>query len=121
MSFVGVLNRLVESSPGGLAALFLDESGEVVEMVSTDLPEEEIRVVGAYLGIHLRQIRRVLEDAHAGSPEALHLEKDALHVHALPLPEGYYLVLVQRRPAPVAIGRRRLVEAADALRQEAFS
>src|SRR5688572_13661456 len=98
MSFVSVLKQLLDEAPAALAALFLDESGEVVEMVAGDLPEEEIRIVGAYLGIHLRQIGRILADARLGEPRWLLLEKDALHVHVLPLPDGYYLVLVQRRP-----------------------
>ena len=120
MSFLNILNRLLEGAPGGVSALFLDESGEVVEMVSTDLPQDEVRVLGAYLGIYLRQLGRFLASNRLGHLRTVAVEKDSLHLHALPLPEGYYLVLVQRCPAVVAHGRRSLLEAAEALRQDAF-
>ena len=121
MSFINILSRLLDEAPSAVAALFLDATGEVVEMVTGDLPEEEIRIVGAYLGIHLRQIGRVLIEARLGEPRWLHIEKDALHIHAVPLPDGYYLVLVQRRPALVAAARRELSAAAEALRRDAFA
>ena len=77
-------------------------------------------MLGAYLGIYLRQLTRFLSSARMGGLRTVSVEKDALHLHALPLPEGYYLVLVQRRPAVVAHGRQSLVEAAEALRRDAF-
>jgi hypothetical protein len=120
MSFTPLLGRLLDQTPEAVAALFLDESGETVEMVASDLPEEDIRLVGAYLGIHLRQLGRILRDARMGEPRWVHLEKDALHLHVLTLPDGYYLMLIQRRPAVVASARRCLLQAAEELRREAF-
>ena len=50
-----------------------------------------------------------------GNTRLVHVEKDRLHIYALPLPEGYYLVLVQKRPALVGKARVELDRAAQQL------
>ena len=52
------------------------------------------------------------ETGHGRRRSWLHVEKDALHIYAMPLPDGYYLVLVQRRPALVAARRARTLDEA---------
>ena len=38
----------------------------------------------------------------------------------MPLPDGYYLVLVQRRPALAGLARRTMEEACDQLQRALF-
>jgi hypothetical protein len=121
MSFVGVLNQLLEETAGAVGVLFLDESGEVVDMVSRDLPDDEIRILGAYLGIYMRQLAATAASARLGRLRSVHLEKASLQMLALSLPDGYALVLVQRRPAPVARAKLSLLAAGEELRRQAFS
>ena len=80
-----------------------------------------MRVVGAYLGIYLRQLEKLLASNDLGEPRMIHIEKEALHIYAMPLPDGYYLALVQRHPALVARARATMEEAVEQLKQELFT
>ena len=114
MAFEYILaNLLAETHASGV--LFLDGTGETVDVVCSDFTPYEMRVLGAYLGIYLKQVGNALDEWSMGSPRLVHVEKDRLHIYALPLPEGYYLVLVQRRPALVGKARVELDRAAQQL------
>jgi len=80
-----------------------------------------MRVAGAYLGIYLRQLRKTLAGNHLGRPLLVHIEKSGTHVYAVPLPDGYYLAMVQRQPALVARSRATLEEAVRQLEREVFA
>jgi hypothetical protein len=79
-----------------------------------------MRVVGAYVGIYLRQSETFLAGTNLGRPKFLHVEKEGLHLYSMPLPDGYYLVLVQRRPALAGVARRTMEEACDQLQRALF-
>ena len=115
-----ILANLIARNERAVGAMFLDDSGETVELACADFTPYQMRVVGAYLGIYLRQLARFLGASELGDPSCVHIEKQGLHIHALPLPEGFYLVLVQRRPALVARARSTLVDAGEQLRREFF-
>jgi hypothetical protein len=51
----------------------------------------------------------------------MHIEKESLHIYVAPLPDGYFLVLVQRAPALSAQARASLAEACDLLTRELFA
>lgn len=121
MSSDTVLAELIAHNPRAVGALFLDDSGETVELACSEFTPYQMRVVGAYLGIYLRQLSRFLGSSRLGDPRFVHIEKQALHIHALPLPDGYYLVLVQRPPALVAQARATLIQAGAELRREFFA
>jgi hypothetical protein len=116
-----ILGNLLSRNDGAVGVLFLDDSGETVDLACSEYTPYQMRVVGAYFGIYLRQLERFLAGADLGVPRLVHVEKDALHFHAMALPEGYYLVLVQRQPALVALARESLIDAADHLRRELFT
>jgi hypothetical protein len=120
MPFEYVLANLIANNQRAVGALFLDGSGETVELACAEFTPYQMRIIGAYLGIHLRQLGKVLADGALGTPRFVHVEKDELHLHALPLPDGYYLVLVQRRPSLVARARATLFDAGEQLRREVF-
>jgi hypothetical protein len=115
-----VLANLVANNQDCLGVLFLDASGETVEMACAGLAPYEMRVLGAYLGIHLRQLEKILLGKHLGLPVLVHIEESAAHVYAVPLPDGYYLAMVQRQPALVARTRASLEEAVRQLTHELF-
>ena len=79
-----------------------------------------MRVIGAYLGIYLRQLDRLLASNDLGEARMIHIEKKALHIYVVPLPEGYHLALVQGHPAMVAHAKETMALAVEQLRQELF-
>ncbi len=121
MPFQYTLANLLSNNEGALAVLFLDETGETVDLACSEYTPYEMKIVGAYLGIYLRQLAAVMESASLGSTELLHIEKDEIHFFATALPDGYYLVLVQKRPALVARSRETLLLARDEITREIFS
>jgi len=121
MPFEYILADLLARNERAVGALFLDPSGETIDLACSELTPYQMRILGAYLGIHLRQAEKVLGSNWLGRPAMLHVEQDQLHIYAAPLPDGYYLVLAQRPPAQVARCRKQLLEAAELLRREIFS
>lgn len=121
MPFQYILGDLLAKNPRALGALFLDPAGEAIELVSTGLSSYELRVLGAYLGIHLRQVERIMSSTWRAAPRALSIELENLHVQASPLPDGYYLVVVERSPVQFAASRRAIEKAVELLRRELFA
>jgi hypothetical protein len=119
--FQYVLANLLANNEHCLGVLFLDGTGETVEMACAGLSPYEMRVAGAYLGIYLRQLRKTLDGNQLGRPLLVHIEKSGTHVYAVPLPDGYYLAMVQRQPALVARSRATLEEAVRQLEREVFA
>jgi hypothetical protein len=121
MVFQYVLANLLANNDHAMGALFLDGSGETVDLAcGTDFTPYEMRVIGAYLGIYLRQLERVLTNNDLGEARMIHIEKKSLHIYVVPLPDGYHLALVQRHPALVARARESLNEAVEQLKRELF-
>ncbi len=121
MVFQYVLANLLANNDHALGALFLDGSGETVDLAcGTGFTPYEMRVIGAYLGIYLRQLERVLANNDLGEARMIHIEKKSLHIYVVPLPDGYHLALVQRHPALVARARESLNEAVEQLKRELF-
>src|ERR1700686_919417 len=119
--FQYVLANLLANNEHCLGVLSLDATGETVEMACAGLSPSEMRGAGADLGIYLRQLRKMLTGNHLGSPLLVHIEKSGTHVYAVPLPDGYYLAMVQRQPALVARSRASLEEAVRQLEREVFA
>jgi len=108
-----ILERLVSSTRGGLAALLVDEGGETVDWVSTSIGEEELRLSGAYVGLRMRGARAALTASGPERLERLRLERQGLVVSAQRLDNDWCIVLVQDRPAyPTSV--RSQLEAASA-------
>ena len=75
--FQYVLANLLANNDEALGALFLDDNGETVDLACAGYTPYQMRVVGAYLGIYLRQIEKVLTAAldrlpPVEEPPALH-------------------------------------------------
>jgi hypothetical protein len=121
MPFQYILANLLAANENAIGVLFLDDSGETVDFAAAEFEPYDLKVVGAYLGIHLRQLDRMLEENDLGDSEVVHIEHRAMHVFASKLPDGYSLVLVQRAPAMVSKTRRSLAEAAHQMRAALFA
>src|SRR4051794_9751271 len=121
MVFQYVLANLLAHNDHALGALFLDGSGETFDLAcGTDFSPYEMRVIGAYLGIYLRQLERLLASNDLGEARMIHIEKKALHISVAPLPEGSPPALAQGHPAMVAQARETMNVAVEQLRQELF-
>lgn len=121
MVYQYVLANLLANNDHAVGALFLDGSGETVDLAcGTGFSPYDIRVIGAYLGIYLRQLERVLANNELGEPRMIHIEKKALHIYVVPLPDGYHLALLQRHPALVAHACESLNDAVEQVRRELF-
>lgn len=121
MAYHYILANLLAANDGAAGVLFLDDTGETIDLACANGQPEELRVLGAYLGIYLRTIERVAADGGLGEPRLIHLERGGLHVFTVPLPDGYHVALVQRQPALVGRARRSLEAAADQLDTELFT
>ncbi|MEM9294105.1 MAG: hypothetical protein AAGD01_20680 [Acidobacteriota bacterium] len=120
MPFQYILRELLSNNEDAIGALFLDESGEAVDLAYSDLTPYQMRVVGAYLGIYLRQLESLAAANHLGEPQMMHIAKETLHIYAVPVDEGYCVALIQRNPALVGLARRHLLTARSKLRQALF-
>lgn len=119
MVYQDVLANLLANNDHALGALFLDGTGETVDFAcGNGFNAYELRVIGAYLGIYLRQLEKVLANNDLGEPRMIHIEKTSLHVYVVPLLDGYHVALVQRHPALVAHARETLNVAVEQLKRE---
>ncbi len=120
MAFQYILANLLANNDRAVGVLFLDGTGETVDLACSEYTPYQLRVVVAYLGIYLRRLEKVLAGNDLGRPQMIHIEKQAIHIYAMPLPDGYYLGLVQRHPAVVAHARHTLEQAVEQLKAELF-
>jgi len=121
MPFQFILTDLLVRSEDALAVVFVDESGEAVDLACAEMTPFEVRLLGAQLGICLRQVAALLDENGLGAARLVHLERGRLHLQVVTLPDGYFLALVQRSPALTGTARRHLQRAARALEREVFA
>jgi len=120
MPFQYILANLLAKNDGAMAVLFVDEIGETVDLACSEFTPYDMRVLGAYVGIYQRQFSEMLSTTDYGEFEMLHIEKDTIHLYTTSLPDGYSLVLVQRRPGLVARARETLRAARAEISREIF-
>lgn len=97
MSFGKILHELVAETPGAIGALFLDWEGETVEMLTgrpLDADDHDLKVIGAYQGIFLTQLRELCARTSAGTPHRFKVEFAGTVILSCDLQDGYYVVLV---------------------------
>jgi len=109
--FDKILRDLVQSTPGAIGALFLDWEGETVGMVGErpfDADEHDLKIVGAYQGIFLTQLRELCARADAGTPHRFKIDFETARVLSYDLKDGYYVVLVVDASANEAVAWKQL-------------
>lgn len=114
MTFQDILRELVEAA-GAEGALFLDESGEMVDLACDGMNPHDVRLLGAYMGIYLKQIGRFLDEPTYGPLEEFVVESRRRFLFCRPLVEGYSVVLVQQAPNLRGRTRHAMRRAADKL------
>ncbi len=115
-----ILANLLANTEAAVGAILLDDTGETVDLACSEVAPADLQIVGAYLGIYLRQMSATLSEGSLGRPRLVHIERDGMHLHLTTLPDGYFLALLQRTPAVVGAARAGLARAADELRREIF-
>lgn len=111
MQFRDILLDLLRTTPGSVGALFLDSEGESVEVVTErpfDAGDHDLRVIGAYAGIFLSQLRRIATTVDGGNTSRFKAEFAETTIFCTDLQDGYYLVLVADATAVEGIAWRRL-------------
>jgi predicted regulator of Ras-like GTPase activity (Roadblock/LC7/MglB family) len=109
--FRRILRDLLQSTRGSLGAIFLDSEGETVEAITErpfDADDHDLRVIGAYQGIHLSHLKRLCDALRAGTPHRFKIEFEKMNVLSCDLKDGYYLVLVVDDSANEGVAWREL-------------
>lgn len=120
MPFEYILADLLSRNESAVGALFVDESGETVDVACADYTPVQVRIIGAYLGIYLRQLGDLTEQTGLGEPQVLQISSHGLNIYAIPMPDGYSLALLQRAPSNTGRARRSLLEAGRQIHRELF-
>jgi hypothetical protein len=104
-----ILDELLVTTHGALAAIFLDWEGETVELAcDRDLSDHALRILGAYQGIFLTRLRELCANAGAGEPRRFKVEFEAMTVMSYDVKEGYYVVLLVDASLNEGVAWRRL-------------
>ena len=111
-----ILDELLVTTHGALAALFLDYEGETVELVcDRDLSDHALRILGAYQGIFLDRLRELCAHAGAGSPQRFKLQFAEVAVLSYDVKDGYYVVLLVDASFNEGVAWKRLDRCRDRL------
>ena len=90
-----ILDELLVTTHGALAALFPDWEGETVELVcDRDLSDHELRILGAYQSIFLTRLRTMCSQIDAGAPQRFKIEFEEMAVMSYDVKDGYFIVLL---------------------------
>jgi len=118
MPFQRILHELISSTNGALGAIFLDQEGETVEVL-TDRPLEaddnDLKVIGAYSGIFLTQLRNMCDGAGIGRLDRFKIAFDSTTVLTCDLKDGYYVVLLVDASANEGLAWQKLVACRERL------
>ena len=118
MPFNYLLTNLLVDVPEAVGAIFLDDEGETVDFVTRHGEPFDLKVEGAYQGIFTRQLDTATSTAGIGDLECFVVEGSELATLTHVLPDGYYVVLVARRPVARARAQHHLHQAARMLALE---
>lgn len=114
-----ILNELVATTSGALAAIFLDYDGETVNLAcDRDLSDHDLRIIGAYQGIFLTRLRALCAETSMGEPRRIKFDYEQHAVLSYDLRDGYYVVLLVDHTANEGLAWRRLERAREKLLAE---
>ena len=114
-----ILDELLVTTHGALAALFLDFEGETVELVcDRDLSDHNLRILGAYQGIFLDQLRTMCANTGAGEPRRFKIQFAEKSVLSYDVKDGYYVVLLVDSSFNEGMAWRRLERCREKLLAE---
>ena len=116
--FQSELDSIVRDVRGVTGVILVDFEGEAVISASSGISTYDLKVVGAYGGIFLEQLRRITGGTGNGTPISFSLDGSGCRILCTGLKDGYHLVLVANSMSPMAIAAERLRICADRLIHE---
>lgn len=118
MPFNILLTNLMVDVPEAVGAIFLDDEGETVDFVTRHGEPFDLKVEGAVQGLFTRQLDSTSTSTGIGSLEYFVIEGTQLATLTHVLPDGYYVVLVVRKPVARARAQHHLRETAKMIAHE---
>lgn len=114
-----ILDELLVTTHGALAAIFLDWEGETVELAcDRDLSDHHLRILGAYQGIFLQRLRDMCANVGAGEPRRFKIEFANKAVLSYDVKDGYFIVLLLDGSFNEGMAWRRLEKCVGRLLEE---
>jgi predicted regulator of Ras-like GTPase activity (Roadblock/LC7/MglB family) len=93
MPFKGILAALVSADLGACSAILADWEGEAVDWLSSGRCADEIKLVGAHLGIVLNQMYRIAVAAGSGDVQEIAIRMHGADWFVFPITSEYYLAV----------------------------
>jgi hypothetical protein len=118
VTFADVLRELVLNTDGAIAAIFLDQEGEAVQVIGEDFLRDELKVIGAYQGIFVAEARKICSEMNHGRLQRLKVDWRGSTMLNRLLPDGYYLVIVLCSGSSEAMAWEELERCSEKLRRE---
>jgi len=118
MPFNILLTNLMVDVPEAVGAIFLDDDGETVDFVTRHGEPFDLKVEGAVQGLFTRHLDSTISNAGIGGLEYFVIEGTELATLTHVLPDGYYVVLVARKPVARARAQHHLRETAKMIARE---
>jgi len=118
MPFNYLLTNLLVDVPEAIGAIFLDDDGETIDFVTRHGEPFDLKVEGAIQGLFTRQLGSTFSAAGIGGLEYFVVEGTELATLTHILPDGYYVVLVARKPIARARAQYHLKQTARMLARE---
>lgn len=106
--FTAILRRMLEATPGAIAAALVDVEGETVDYSGASLDPFDVKVAAAEFRIALSQIESSKLSEHGGSPQRIEVRCVKRTFVVDVLPDGYALLFVLTRSAGVGHADRAL-------------
>ncbi|MGH9418949.1 MAG: roadblock/LC7 domain-containing protein [Thermoanaerobaculia bacterium] len=121
MAFREILLEVLQTTEGAIGAAFLDSEGESVEVGSArpfETDDHDLRVIGAYAGIFLSQLRRIAASTDGGTASRFKIDFAGRRIFCCDLRDGYYLVLLAEAGAVEGVVWQRLKRCSEKLLAE---
>jgi predicted regulator of Ras-like GTPase activity (Roadblock/LC7/MglB family) len=91
--FEALLKNLVDTTPGGMAAIVMDLSGIALESYSKEGAAVDVSVIGAEFSVVVGSVRRAAEMLESGEPSEMSIQTEKLGLVLRPLSGNYFLAL----------------------------
>lgn len=121
MLFRDILRDVLDATQGAIGAVFLDSEGESVEVVTArpfETNDHDLRVIGAYAGIFISQLRRIAQAVGGEDVVRYKIDFGASRIFCRNLNDGYYLVLIVEAGTVESLSWQGLERCRAALLQE---
>jgi hypothetical protein len=118
VSFKPILQQLLTHVPQSLGAIFLDAEGETVDLLGYGVSTDTLKILGAYYGIFLGQLRRLSSATTCGEVERFRVTFRKVVVFTVSLRDGYYVMLISEPEVNEGVAWRHLARTREQLLAE---